>query len=302
MRIQRMISLLLAVLLLTVLQGCGKTEISAETQAPTAAPETQPPRQVREGIQTVLISCTEAYDLGEGAGGFRNGNRANFMMLMVIDGQSGLITPVQMNPDSRVSFSIPGKPDKTDMPIGIVCSYGSGGSDSSLNLLGAASGLLGGVRIDHYLTFTMDAVSMVNDSIGGVGISDPAFFGDPSEDAVQLSGVDAVAYFSFRESEDADNKNRMERQHRYMRALYEPFLQKAQDDEFLSDLLLQLGDNMATDLTLSQLILMFETFENYAMEKDVVTVPGKLESAGDSVCYVVDTDAVETVVNQLFYE
>ena len=302
MKIRRIISLLLAVMLLTALQGCKKPEPVAETQAPTTAQETQPSRNMREGIQTVLISCTETYDLGEGSGGFRNRNRANFLMLMVIDEVSGTITPVQLNPDSQVPFSIPGKTEKTDMPIGTVCSYGSGGSDSSINLLGAVSGLLGGVRIDHYLTFTMDAVSMVNDSIGGVGISDPAFFGDPSEDAVQLSGADAVAYFSFRESEDAENKNRMERQHRYMRALYDPFLQKAQDDEFLSDLLLQLGDNMATDLTLSQLILMFETFEKYAMDKDVVAVPGKLETVGDAVCFYVDADMIAAVLDQLIYE
>lgn len=303
MTLRRKISLLLAVLiLLTAMQGCKKTESNTQTEVPTVTAETQPSRQVREGIQTVLICCTEPYDLSENSSGFRNGNRANFMMLMVIDERDGIITPVQINPDSRVTFTIPGKGEKTDMPIGAVCSYGSGGSDSSLNLLGEVSNLLGGAGIDHYLTFTMAAVEMVNDSIGGVRVPASDYFGEISEETVLLSGKDAVDYFSFRGAADATNEERMERQHQYMRSLYEPFLQKAQNDDFLSDLLLQLGDNMATDLTLSQLILMFETFEKYSMEKDVVTLPGNLESTGDSVRFSVDTDAVEMLLDQLIYE
>ena len=299
MTLRRKISLLLATLvLLTVMQGCKNSKPDAETQAPTVAEATQPPRKMREGIQTVLICCTEDYDLSEEPGGFRNENRANFMMLMVIDEQAGIITPVQINPDSRVTFSIPGKGEKTDMPIGAVCSYGSGGSDSSLNLLGAVSGLLGNVRIDHHMTFTMDAVSMVNDSIGGVSVPVSAYFGDLEEGTVLLSGADAVAYFSTRDGADVANEDRMNRQHQYMRSLYAPFLQKAQDDEFLSDLLLRLGDNMATDLTLSQLILMFETFEQYAMAQEVTVVPGAVESAG----FVVDADGLVAIMDRLVFE
>ena len=299
MTLRRKISLLLAALaLLTAMQGCKNSKPDAETQAPTVAEATQPPRKMREGIQTVLICCTEDYDLSEEPGGFRNENRVNFMMLMVIDERAGIITPVQINPDSRVTFSIPGKGEKTDMPIGAVCSYGSGGSDSSLNLLGAVSGLLGNVRIDHHMTFTMDAVSMVNDSIGGVSVPVSAYFGDLEEETVLLSGADAVAYFSTRDGADITNEDRMNRQHQYMRSLYTPFLQKAQDDEFLSDLLLRLGDNMATDLTLSQLILMFETFEQYAMAQEVTVVPGAVESAG----FVVDADGLVAIMDRLIFE
>ena len=299
MKILRKISLLLAILaLLTAMLGCKNSKPDAETQAPTVAEATQPSRKMREGIQTVLICCTEDYDLSEEPGGFRNENRVNFMMLMVIDERAGIITPVQINPDSRVTFSIPGKGEKTDMPIGAVCSYGSGGSDSSLNLLGAVSGLLGNVRIDHHMTFTMDAVSMVNDSIGGVSVPVSAYFGDLEEETVLLSGADAVAYFSTRDGGDVANEDRMNRQHQYMRSLYAPFLQKAQDDEFLSDLLLRLGDNMATDLTLSQLILMFETFEQYAMAQEVTVVPGAVESAG----FVVDADGLVAIMDRLIFE
>ena len=299
MTIRRKIALVLAAfVLLTTLQGCKNTNTYPETQAPTVAEETQPPRQMRQGIQTVLICCTENYDLTEEPGGYRNENRANFMMLMVIDEQAGIITPVQLNPDSLVSFSIPGKAEKTEMPIGAVCSYGSGGSDSSLNLLGAVSDLLGDARIDHHMTFTMDAVSMVNDSIGGVRVPASAYFGDLAEDAVQLSGAEAVAYFASRDAADATNEERMARQHQYMRSLYSPFLQKAQDDEFLSDLLLRLGDNMATDLTLSQLILMFETFEKYAMSPEVVVVPGTVEASG----FVVAQETVLEILDQLIFE
>ena len=299
MTLRRKISLLLAALvLLTAMQGCRNTKPDTETQAPTVAEETQPPRKMREGIQTVLICCTENYDLSAKSGGYRNENKANFLMLMVIDERSGMITPVQINPDMLVSFGVPGKNERVEIPVGTACSYGSGGSDSSLNLLGAVADLFGGVRIDHHMTFTMDAVSMVNDSIGGVSVPASAYFGDLAEETVLLSGADAVAYFSARDGGDVTNEERMSRQHQYMRSLYSPFLQKAQDDEFLSDLLLQLGDHMATDLTLSQLILMFETFEKYSMTQEVVVLPGKLESVG----FLADADGIQKILDQLIYE
>ena len=304
MKILEKISLLLAVLvLLTAMQGCKKTNTGPENQAPTVAAETQPPRQIRAGIQNVLICCTENYDLSSESGGYRNENKANFLMLMVIDERSGIITPIQINPDSLVSFSAPGKTEKVAMPVGEVCSYGSGGSDSSLNLLDALSGLLGDVRIDHHMTFTMDAVAMANDSIGGVRVPASDFFGEPAgEESVLLSGPEAVEYFSFRDEADTANAGRMERQHQYMRSLYSPFLQKAQDEEFLSDLLLRLGDNMATDLTLSQLILMFETFEKYALENEVTVLPGTVETVGDTVCFAVDAAATAQILEELIYE
>lgn len=295
----RAISLLLAaVIMLAALPGCMKKQEELQPEIPTVAIETQPPRQTREGIQTVLICCTEDYDLSAESGGYRNENKANFLMLMVIDENSGLITPVQINPDFQVSFSIPGKSGKVEIPVGTACSYGSGGSDSSLNLLGAVADLFGGVRIDHHMTFTMDAVAMVNDSIGGVSVPNGEYFKDRVEETVRLSGADAVAYFSDPDEADGTNEERMERQHLYMRSLYGPFLQKARDDEFLSDLLLRLGDHMATDLTLSQLILMFETFEKYSMTQEVVVLPGKLESDG----FVADTDGIQKILEQLIYE
>lgn len=300
----KLICLLLSVIfVLTAMPGCHNQEVNEETQPPTAATEEDVRYQVREGIQTVLICCTETDGSAENTGGFRNENKANFLMLMIIDELSEKITLVQINPDSQISFRIPGKTEKADMPIGSVCSYGSGGSDSSLHLLGEVADLLSMTGIDHYLTFTMDAVSMVNDAIGGVSVLDSAYFGElPEEESVLLSGGEAVKYFSFRDAADFANEERMARQHRYMRALYGPFLTKAQDDDFLSDLLLQLGDSMATDLTLSQLILMFETFEKYELDKEVTVIPGKLESAGETAYFAVDADAVKKAMEQLIYE
>lgn len=300
---RRKLSLILAVLLiLSVFAGCGKTQTDSEPQDPTVATEAAVKRQLREGVQTVLLSCTETYERSEQSAGFRNANRANFMMLLVIDEQNGTITPVQINPDSAVSFSVSGKPEKVEIPAGMAFSYGSGGSDSSLNLLSAVSGLLGGVKIDHYLSFTMDAVAMVNDALDGVSVSDPAYFVDISEESVRLSGPEAVAFFSFRDDADVTNEARMGRQHQYMRAIYGPFMAKADDEDFLSNLLLRLGDNMATDLTLSQLILMFETFEQYAMEEEVIVIKGRVESSGDTTRYIVDGSFVEEALGQLIFE
>ena len=281
-------SLLLIIMMMALLLGCGRQAQPEEPKETAAPTETVPVRQLREGIQTVLVLCLDDYELPEDASGYRNPGRADFVLLLAVDAQQGTITPVQLNPDTVVSFKAPGAAEPVELPIGQVFSYGSGGSDSFVNLVNSAANLMGITKIDHYLSFTMDSVGIVNDMIGGVTVSAGDFF--PAETGAEsklLSGAEAMEFFSFRDAADAANADHMLRQCEYMRAFYGPFMQKTQNDDFLTDVTLQLGERMATDLTLSQLILMFENFSQYRMEEQVLTPAG---------------NAIAETVGQLVYE
>lgn len=293
--------------MLTCLIGCKQPAANTEPEESFAATEaaTDPAvvRQVPEGIQTVLVHCTSNCELSNNAAGFRNANRADFIQLVVIDEQDKVITLIQVNPDTMVSFKVPGKAEHLELPVGMVFTYGSGGSDSQLNMLNAASSFLGGFKIDHYLSFTMDAVAMVNDAVGGVVVPASDYFGDVQDDeSILLSGAEAAAFFSARDDMDITNEARMERQQQYIKALYRPFAIHAQDDDFLTNLCLELGDNMATDLTLSQLILMYETFEAFTLENEFINLPGEAKQIDGVNQFYVDTVYVEELIKQLIFE
>ena len=74
-----------------------------------------------------------------------------------------------------------------------------------------------------------------------------------------------------------------------------------QDENFLSKLSLQLGERMITDLTLSQLILMFETLEVYEMEEEIVTFTGTSQITDGMFCFYPDHGSVKSQMEKLIY-
>ena len=299
--------LLSAVLLAALVSGCGKQAGAAENSTQeTTAVTTAPARQVRDGIQTLLVICLDAFDAPGDSGAYRNGNRADLIMLMVIDEALGKTTALQLNPDTMVPFTPPGASEALEVPLGLVYSYGSGGSDSCLSGSKAVSGLLGGIPIDHYMTFTMDSIPIVNDMIGGVTVDITDDF--PEEypalqkgENVTLSGESAAAFFRFRADDDVDNEAHMERQRGYMAGLYSPFLKNAGQENFLTKLTLQLGERFTTDLTLSQMMQMLQSLETYPLDESILTLRGTAGKSDGQFRFRADTDWLERVTDQLFF-
>ena len=306
--LKKTICILLSVVLLAALvSGCGKQAGAEESSAQeTTAMTTAPARQVKDGIQTLLVICLDAFDAPSDSGAYRNGNRADLILLMVIDEALGKTTALQLNPDTLVPFTPPGASEALEVPLGLVYSYGSGGSDSCLSGSKAVSGLLGGIPIDHYMTFTMDSIPIVNDMIGGVTVDITDDF--PEEypalqkgENVTLSGESAAAFFRFRADDDVDNEAHMERQRGYMAGLYSPFLKNAGQENFLTKLTLQLGERFTTDLTLSQMMQMLQSLESYPLDENILTLRGTAEISDGQFRFHADTDWLNQTIEQLFF-
>lgn len=299
--------LLSAVLLAVLVCGCGKVPAAENSSQETTAVTTVPARQVKDGIQTLLVICLDAFDAPSDSGAYRNGNRADLIMLIVIDEALGKTTALQLNPDTMVPFTPPGAYEALEVPLGLVYSYGSGGSDSCLSGSKAVSGLLGGIPIDHYMTFTMDSIPIVNDMIGGVTVDITDAF--PEEypalqkgENVPLSGESAAAFFRFRADDDVDNEAHMERQRGYMAGLYSPFLKNAGQENFLTKLTLQLGERFTTDLTLSQMMQMLQSLETYPLDENILTLRGTAETSDGQFRFHADTDSLNQTAERLFFE
>lgn len=295
-----------AVILAVLLCGCGKVPAAENSAQETTAVTTAPVRQVRDGIQTLLVICLDAFDAPSDSGAYRNGNRADLIMLMVIDEALGKTTALQLNPDTVVPFTPPGASEALEVPLGLVYSYGSGGSDSCLSGSKAVSNLLGGVPVDHYMTFTMDSIPIVNDMIGGVTVDITDAF--PEEypalvkgETVTLSGEASADFFRFRADDDVDNESHMERQRGYMAGLYSPFLKNAGQENFLTKLTLQLGERFTTDLTLSQMMQMLQSLETYPLDENILTLRGTAETSDGQFRFHADTDWLEQLTEQLFF-
>ena len=114
---------LVMLLVLALLSGCTRT---AEAAAPSVQEEStapaEPERQPKEGIQTLLVICLDSFEVPRDSGAYRNGSKADLIMVMVIDEGRGKTTALQLNPDTMVSFTVPGTSDPVDMPLDLLFS------------------------------------------------------------------------------------------------------------------------------------------------------------------------------------
>lgn len=281
---------LVLVILFTTMSGCRKVVSATEPETVPVIIETA--RQLNENLQTILIMVTDTYDISGASGSYRNGNRADFLLLLFVDDAAGKVRTLQLNPNAVIPFSLPGLSEDVEIPLGQVYSYGSGGSDSYLNICKAISQVMDGVPVNHYLSFTMDAIGIVSDVLEGVPLAG-------AEETIILQGTDAVSFFAAREEEDISNEAHMKRQQQFMLGMYQPFMTSAQNDDFLTTLTLQLGERMATDMTLSQMLPMFETLSAYEMEDDVLTISGKAEVAEGEFRFYMDQTSLDGTLNML---
>lgn len=281
-------------LLLSILSGCAKTGAHATEPPQTTAPAPK----VREGLQTLLIASLKEFSPDK-TSGYRNEQQADLLMLLMVDEKTGSISSLQLNPDALVTFSPQGASSALELPLGQVFSYGSGGSDSCLNLSRSASRLLGGVNIDHYMLFTLEAVGIVNRLIGGVEVEvTEALPGLEAGTSVRLTSDTINTFFDHRDEQDSTNEAHMARQQQYMMKAFTPFTEHMQQEDFLSKLTIQLGDRMSTDLTLSQMAQMMELLGTCTLDETIHTLPGHAEEGG----FRVDAEGAGQLLSALLYD
>ena len=300
--------LLLVLMISVCFSGCGDTASAEITQpAPTVASmETTSPRK---NLETILVMGLDKNERSEMLEGYVNKTQSDFLLLLVIDQENRSINSLQINRDTMTEITrlgvFGGATGKYTAQIALAHAYGSGGSDSALNAVKAVSNFLGGVKIDHYMTFTMDSVALVNDMVGGVTVFIEDDFSEMDPSLVQgqeitLKGEQALHFVRGRSNvADGTNLNRLARQRQYMMGLYEKIMAAAaQDEAFPEKLVKKLADAFDTDLSVYQLDSLFDTLLECKMG-EILTIEGE-NVRGEFMEFYADPDSVAQAVQTLF--
>ena len=309
--------------------GCGKqradqvpaaettlvpeTTISTEPAIPDNAVEYNGEYYVpREGLQTVLIMGLDKYEREENTFAYTNKMQSDFLLLAIIDENAKTCDLLHLNRDTMTEIQRLGlggtNTGKFIGQLALAHTYGSGGSDSCLNAVKAVSNLLGGVKIDHYMTLTMDAVGKINDLVGGVTVTmledfselDPAM---KKGEEVTLKGDPALMYVRFRKGVgDQTNLSRMERQRQYLNAFYGKLMEANKKvDGFLTSTLLKVNDDFESDCTVNQLDALSDILETCTVNP-IVYMEGEAVEGDEFMEFYVDEESRQETVLSLFYE
>ncbi|MBQ7121494.1 MAG: LCP family protein [Clostridia bacterium] len=267
--------------------------------------------RLREDVQTVLVLGLDKFEMPD-VESYNNDKQADFMMLLVVDHGNESVTALHINRDTIAEMNILGVAGDVvgtvEKQIALAHTYGNGKEMSCRNAADAVSGLLMNVEIDHYVSVTMDAVSVYNDFLGGVeltvlddfsGIDDTLVEGE----TVTLFGEHALNYVRTRYGlDDSTNSRRMVRQRQYIEALYEKTLATLEnDDDFIVKAASKLADYIVSDYTGTGLQTLAEKIMGYQFV-EIRELEGRNVRGDEHMEFYPDEDSVKETVISLFYE
>ena len=265
---------------------------------------------LKEQVETLLLLGLDTYDAEE-IESYVNQKQADFLLLLVMDKDSGQCKAIHINRDTMVEMNVLGVAGN---PVGTVTrqialshTYGNGREVSCRNVANAVSKLLG-VEIDHYVSVTMDAVPVFNDLVGGVTVEVMGDFSqvDPTlvqGETVTLTGQRALTYVRARQGlDDPTNNQRMKRQKQYLEALYDRARQCMQtDDGFVSNAALTMADYLISDCSGNKLESTLSRFAEHRLDV-VYSLDGDTVEGEKFMEFYPDTQSVDRVVIDCFYE
>lgn len=267
----------------------------------------------REQVETWLLMGVDKFESQtQQPNSYRNDQQTDFFLLVVMDHEGQICTPIQINRDTMAQLRVLGmggaNVGTTTGQLALAHTYGSGGSDSCRNAVDAVSNFLMGTAIDHYVSLTMDAVAVLNDALGGVtvtvlddftGIDDTLKKGEN----VTLQGKQALTYVRTRKDvADSSNLARQQRQQQYMSAVYQRFMELSEQDEgVFAKAILQVSPYMVSDCTVEQLGRLAATVEAYRVD-DILTIEGNAVKGAEYMEFYADEQALTALLLDVLYQ
>lgn len=270
------------------------------------------PYKLKSNIETIMFMGTDKYENDEILNNsFRNDMQNDFNFLLVVDNESKKITPILINRDTMTdiqTYSVSGK--KSGMAytqLAVAHTYGTGSSDSCINVTEAVSNLFYDVDIDHYAAVSLDAIPILNDAVGGVTLTllDDLSSVDSSmtKDAeITLEGKQAEYYIRSRYGlDDSTNENRMERQKQYISEWIDSAKQSLKNDSsFAENTIIKVNDYLTTDMSVSSLSKLSEKISEYEQEP-IVELEGTTSVVDNHIQFKPDDSAIKKIVIDNFY-
>jgi len=264
----------------------------------------------KEGITTLLLLGLDKVGKQEDSHSYVNSYQCDFVTLIILDSLNKEYTVLQLNRDTMTTIQRLGLGGKVAGTfygqLALAHTYGNGLEESCENAVTAVSYLLYDIPITHYCSMTMDAVSIINDAIGGVTLLLPEDYTELNASytrgsRIVLFGEEATAFIRARSTmNDATNVSRMQRQKLYINSM---LMQYQIQDYTIDDIVTVCEDispYLITDCTMDEISMFFDMMSEFDFQG--VIAPEGEQVAGDVYMeFYVDDDKLKELVISLFY-
>ena len=224
-------------------------------------------------ITNYLVIGLDRQDINQ-VTGYQNGGQADFLVVLSIDRVRRTVTPIMLDRDTMVmvqTYGVFGHPSGTrQMQICLSHAYSGTDVSNGFNTVASVEALLHEIKIQHYITLDISAVSVLNDALGGVEVTLQDDFSafDPtmvSGATILLNGQQAEFFVRGRLTvADGTNASRMRRQQQYIDSFLEQLQQEMdKDSNKLNEMLQAVSEHMETDTNQNRLLRDINSYDNY---------------------------------------
>ena len=264
----------------------------------------------RQDITTVLVMGIDKYGPVEASEYYNNTGAADMNVLLIFDEVNRVCNILHLNRDTMVEMPVLGLGGKRAGTyygqLALAHTYGTGLVDSCKNTRQTVSDFLYGIEIDYYVAMHMDAISILNDAVGGVTVYVTEDFSavDPAigKGNVTLLGNHAINYVRTRQGVgDQLNISRIERQKDYMDGFVTAFRAKREENaEFILTAYEQVQPFLVTDCSANAISGMMDRFSKFEIN-EVVTPEGRNVLSNEYYEFYADEEKLDALILRLFY-
>ena len=239
-----------------------------------------------------------------------SGGQSDAMFLIVVDSEKKTISVLSINRNTMTDVDVYDKDgnfvETRKLQICLQHGFGDGMRTSCQRSVDAVSNLLYGEPISGYIAMNMDAMPMMNDSVGGVTVEVLDDLTSPSRnvslhkgETVTLNGEEAYVYLRSRDINEFDSATeRLNRQMQYIQAFVKQA--KSKDTAMLVSAYDTITDYIVTNVDVPNLVNKLTTYE--FDDSRMYTVPGETKMGEQYEEYHVDEDALYQLMIDTFYK
>ena len=282
--------------------------------APAMTGEGGTETKLKENMEVIMVCGTDTRETLPEDNDYVHSTQADVIYVYAIDHKNKTYQCIQINRDTMTKVKQVvgiGEDTYANMQICLSHTYGKTEQARCLNTVEAVEGLLFDMPINHYISFNLSAISVLNEQVGGVTVTVPAGMekADPAfvEGAtITLKGNQAENFVRARmQLDDDSNIFRMQRQEIFMKAWKEQARAKMNEESgFPVKMVLALSDYMTSDMTASALSSLANQLKEYK-DLGTLTTTGETLEEGDGRMFRefhIDKDDLQKKVIELFYE
>lgn len=265
-----------------------------------------------KNIRTYLLMGIDNDGPAESVKSGTNGGQSDAMFLLVVDSENQKLSIISINRNTMTEIEMYDKNGTYLMTAqGQIClqhAYGDARRLSCTRTVSAVEKLFTNIPISGYVSINMGAIPTLNDAIGGVQVEVLQDLNYPSKnvnltakETVTLNGNEAYCYLRGRDVNDFDSaSDRLRREEQYMVAYMNQLKHYASGNaSAIVNLYDEVEDYIVSNVDFAG--LAGELLDYEFSDSVMYTVPGHTQMGETYEEYVVDEEAFEDLLMEVFY-